>query len=334
LPKKYRKRLTPECFAELEQIRKKTYERKRSPHSREISPKARHMFQDRGVSIWDALNAIGINIADMPRKKPELKKKTPPGHPPQERHVAETTLDLAQGSWEYAEKYKTKLTDAELEFRLGILSKEDLRHVFLYLRADELGEYQPGKRDARAARERLCEPFESEEVADQILEYYAAAETRRSILPGAEGDARFAEASQAIRGRTLAPLMAEVPEEDAYTMWAIAGSWNGALELCGLDPLDDDARREAVTRYAIANASPELMPQEYRERLTPECVAELEPICKATRELRRYPRTREVSHKARHMFKDRGVVMWDVLESIGIYAIGAPNSKTRTKMSK
>jgi hypothetical protein len=225
---------------------------------------------------------------------------------------------------------KIKLKSAELEALIGELSPGHLPHVFLYLRADELGEdYLPGRKDAINAHRRLRDMSGRRGCAEQILEYYASAETRRLILPGAEEDPRFEEASQVMRGRLAAPLMAELPAEEAYALWTIAGSWSGALELCGLDPLDGDARRKAVERYATANASPELMPEKYRERLTPECVAALEQICKMARKRGRYPLSDKIPDRARQLVNECGAVIWTVLDSMGIPASDAPKPKKK-----
>jgi hypothetical protein len=225
---------------------------------------------------------------------------------------------------------KIKLTDAELESLIGELSPNHLPYVFACLRADELGEdYLPGRKDAITARRRLRNMSEHRGCAEQILEYYAAAETRRLILPGAEDDPRFEEASQVMRGRLTAPLMAELPADEAYALWTIAGSWNGALELCGLDPLDDNARRKAVERYAVANASPELMPQKYRKRMTPECVAALEQICKLARKRGRYPLSDKIPDSVRQLINKCGVIIWAVLDSMGIPASDVPKPKKK-----
>jgi hypothetical protein len=221
-------------------------------------------------------------------------------------------------------KYDIKLTDIELKFLIKVMYRRCSRYVFLYLRADELGEYSPGRRSAQEAYEKLCELLAAQDLADQILEYYVEAETRRLILPEAEDDPRFTEASQVMRGRLTAPLMAELPEKATYTLWTVSGSWTGALELCGLDPLDGDSRLEAVTRYATANASPKLLSWKFRNRLTPECAGELNKICEAARELGRYPLASEIHRESQQFFHICGLVIWDVLENIGIPATGAP----------
>jgi hypothetical protein len=55
------------------------------------------------------------------------------------------------------------------------------------------------------------------------------------------------------------------------TLWALAGSWSGALILVGFDPLNEDQRRVMAKHYALAHASPDLLPAEIRRTLPPSC---------------------------------------------------------------
>jgi hypothetical protein len=67
------------------------------------------------------------------------------------------------------------------------------------------------------------------------------------------------------------------------SFWSRAGSWAGAMLLAGFDPLEGERLREAVTRYAIVRAAPELLPPEILRGMNAEAVNALRETCDLAR---------------------------------------------------
>ena len=93
--------------------------------------------------------------------------------------------------------------------------REYPRYVFSFLRAAELGDYAPAIHEAKDAFVKLCTIFACSDFAEQVIKYYLNAEKQQRVREEAEDDLRFIAASEALRGMTKAPLMAETPKISA-----------------------------------------------------------------------------------------------------------------------
>jgi hypothetical protein len=194
---------------------------------------------------------------------------------------------------EHAEYYNKKAqepvpTEAEKQAFAEDAQRRCGRDIFAILRADELGEYQLYAARA-SAYTALHDALGGKGATHRVVAYFKAAEESRYIRDGAEDDEELARAMEALRGMRTAPLMADLPEETACTLWRRAGSWAGALTLAGLDPLDEKQRRRAADRYAAFDASPNKLPKKLRRRLSKRTYELLEETCELARRLRRCP---------------------------------------------
>ena len=191
-------------------------------------------------------------------------------------------------------------------------------NVFRIVRAKELSSYRPERRVYHAAYRELKEAFGSLDYVRQLLEFHFQAENDHFQRTGAEDDPCFIKAQEVFRGLTAAPLMAEIPEKEAYILWSIAGSWPGALILAGLDPPDENRRRQMAKRYAIANASISLLPDKLRVEIPINCLDLAENLCKRARTTGKVIKTMDIPDKYRKTFNEAGIDLYDVMYQIGI----------------
>jgi hypothetical protein len=117
-------------------------------------------------------------------------------------------------------------------------------------------------------------------------------------------------------GRT--PLMAELPTKTAYLLWARGGSWAAALKAAGLKPQGRDARREASREYAIAKASPDLIPEETRRELPPGIIEALAAVCDAARLCGRFPTVRDLPKGFTQKFGAYGLSLRALMADMGL----------------
>jgi hypothetical protein len=150
------------------------------------------------------------------------------------------------------------------------------------------------------------------------LAFYEERERQGRVFESSADDKTLAEALEVLRGCAEAPLMAELPAEAAFTLWSRAGSFSGALGLAGLDPLDDEGRREAAMRYAIARATPDMLPQDIRARLKPAALDMLSLICDTARRLGRFPRSDELPKEYWKSLRTRSLNVRDCLRPLGL----------------
>ena len=102
------------------------------------------------------------------------------------------------------------------------------------------------------------------------------------------------------------------------TLWALAGSWSGALILVGFDPLNEDQRRVMAKHYALAHASPDLLPAEIRRTLPPSCLHMLGRMSERTRKLGKVLKDMDVSHNFRDPFYRANIDLYQVMYEVGI----------------
>jgi hypothetical protein len=174
--------------------------------------------------------------------------------------------------------------------------------VFKFIRAAELarGGYPPAKETCTAVRTELHGMFGKKD-ATRLLAFYTEAEKNCRLFAQVEDDGKFLAAAEALRGRRKAPLMAELSTRVAFALWARAGSYAGALKLCGLDPQSEDELAESVMRYAIRRASPDLLPDDILKVLSGECLSELRAICGRAQKHKRYPTLAEMRRLQRYL---------------------------------
>ena len=210
------------------------------------------------------------------------------------------------------------LTDAELELLIRAMYAECVKYVFEFLRACDLDGYKPAAREMEAAYGKLCVLFVCAEFANQVLTHYIREENVKRIRDGAEDDGRFIEASESLRGYDYAPFIAEIPYKAAFALWAIAGSWAGAMELCGLEMANGKVRKELLARYAIARARPALAPEGIRSAMDGECYKILNELCERARTTGRYIHENKINVNYKIKFKQRGLKLESVLNDVGI----------------
>ena len=229
------------------------------------------------------------------------------------------------------EKVKDSLTEAELRLLLHVMYKRCSAYVFAFIRAYELGGYRPAMREAEHAYRKLCALFVCEDFVIQILQYYIANENRRLVRACAESDPRFLKASEALRGITYTPLMVEVPQQEAFTLWALAGSWTGALILCGIESLERNARRDRIKRYMLSHASVSLLPTPIRQTLPEECLAVVEKLCAQARMSRRIP---DIQESDESLFSEAGYSLDTVMLEVGVKVVNAQERSRRQMVER
>lgn len=191
-------------------------------------------------------------------------------------------------------------------------------NVFRIIRAKELGGYRPARRVYHEAYIELIAALGSPDFVRQLLEFHFQAEENHYQKPGAENDPNFKKASEALRGMTAAPLMAQLPEKTAYILWAAAGSFSGALILSGLDPPDEGRRRQLARQYALAHASITSLPDKLRVEIPMHCQDLAENLCKRARTTGKVIKNMDIPDKYRKTFNEAGIDLYDVMYQIGI----------------
>ena len=165
--------------------------------------------------------------------------------------------------------------------------------MFEMLRAFEINKYAGFGDEYTKAHNSFWRIIGNKEHAKQVLAFHVAKEKEHFVFPSARFELCIDKALEPLRGYTSAPLMAELSITDAFTLWRMAGSWNGALTLAGIDPLTESERKAAVKRYIIDRASPEILPKTILKRYTPQGIAELQNICAAAKRSGNYPQNRD-----------------------------------------
>jgi hypothetical protein len=210
-----------------------------------------------------------------------------------------------------------RLSEAEINLLLRAMFRECARHIFAFLRASEFTGWRPAEREAQASYAALSRMLACAEFANQILKHCVQNEYHAYIHDGAEDDERFIEVSEVLRGFDYAPLIAEVPENAAFTLWFIVGSWSGAAELCGLELLPKEQKQRRAKLYATSHASPEFLPERVLAKLPPERLAQLQELCE---EVRRRGNFLEEDRKTEKTFRAMGV---------SLVAMGVTSTKKR-----
>jgi hypothetical protein len=153
---------------------------------------------------------------------------------------------------------------------------------------------------------------------NQVLEVYRKYEARRRTVKKADLGPKFSKALEALRGKTVTPLMAELPFETAYILWQRAGSWTGALFMAGLDPLTDAQRMAAVEQYALTNAKPSWIPKDIRRRFSPELVSQLSLECEKARNVGMFPHQNSIPKQLVIQLREKGYTAHKVFWYMGI----------------
>jgi hypothetical protein len=210
------------------------------------------------------------------------------------------------------------LESYELFFLIESTYERYAYSVFKIIRAMEISQnYAPMQRERKKAFKELCAVLVSVDFAVQVLHYHVTAEKLRRISNKARTSEQFRNAVQSLRRYGRTPLIAELPENIAYTLWNIGGSWAGALLLAKLEPLDKNEHWAAVRRYAVINARAELLPEHILRKFDKECAAYLTDLLDEIRRTGKLP-PEEVFWKKNRMFKARKLKLYTCLEELGL----------------
>jgi hypothetical protein len=210
------------------------------------------------------------------------------------------------------------LDKVDLNVLIQSTYQQHSRHVFEILRADELGKYHPVYQYKKKAYSGLSQALRYSEYMNSVLEVYRKYEARRRTIKKADLGQKFLEALETLRGKTVAPLMAELPFETAYILWARAGSWTGALSMAGLDPLTDAQRAAAVERYALTNARPVWIPKDIRRKFSPELVSQLSLECEKARNIGVFPHQNSIPKQLVAQLREKGYTAHKIFWYMGI----------------
>ena len=181
------------------------------------------------------------------------------------------------------------LTDTELQKLVNEVFSQYSLFMFEILRAHEIGMYLHFGRENIKARKAFDAIIGNPEHAKQVLQYHVEAEKQCYTFASAADNAFVAKALEVFRGYASAPLMAELPTSSAYIVWRSVGSWSGALVMAGIDPMTKAEKREAIKKYIIDRATPELICKSALKKYSPELIEELHRICDDAKQNGKYP---------------------------------------------
>jgi hypothetical protein len=151
-----------------------------------------------------------------------------------------------------------------------------------------------------------------------VLTYYVDAESRHFTFDGAENDEKLKKVAAILRGMSVAPLIAEFPEAAAFTLWTRAGSWTGAMTLCGLKLLTEETGlRAALERYAVSRAATDLLTEPTLNSIPDSAKSKLSELCEILRVRGEYPGWNDVA-KLRSELQRAGVSLKSALGEIGL----------------
>jgi hypothetical protein len=203
------------------------------------------------------------------------------------------------------DRHKEMPDDVDWDSLLESTYQEHARHVFIMLRAEEMGKYHPVYSVKKKAYEDLSQALRGQKYASPVLEIYRDYETQCRTFDPVDPDPEFSDALEVLRGQTVTPLMMELPVETAYILWARAGSWAGALSLAGLPPLTDGQRAAAVERYAAANASLSWIPKDIRMKFSRKLLSQLSAECDKVRETGVFPHQNSIPEQLVIQLKEK-----------------------------
>jgi hypothetical protein len=130
-----------------------------------------------------------------------------------------------------------------------------------------------------------------------------------------------------LRGRTIAPLMAELNVLQARTLWSRAGSWAGAMILAGLEPLTRKTRKIAIKQYALRNVTPYLIPKPLREKIPPEAFGQLLAVCDQIHKDRRLPHMSTIPKECVAQLQGAGFSILDLFRQMGVHILGTRSNQ-------
>jgi hypothetical protein len=177
-----------------------------------------------------------------------------------------------------------------LRFRVERASDEEYALLFRVAATWELPDFIPAKRLRKATLKALADAFGGREAARRAAEILLDSEQSAECPRAAPDDRDCVEHLRRLAeklGRT--PLRAEVSEPDTVLLLRGCGGFRNALALAGLETLSGDALEKARHGYMLANASPDLLSENIKSKLTDADMRELEHICDKARSLGRAP---------------------------------------------
>jgi hypothetical protein len=92
-------------------------------------------------------------------------------------------------------------------------------------------------------------------------------------------------------------------------------------------PLDDEQRRDAMMRHAIARATPDMLPPEMRAELGPKAMEMLSRICDTARRLGRFPRGEELPKDYWKPLRAKGLNVRACLRPMGLTLADSPKDE-------
>jgi hypothetical protein len=177
-----------------------------------------------------------------------------------------------------------------LRLRMERASDEEYALLFRVVATWELQGFVPAKRQRKLALKALADAFGGREAARRaaeiLLESEQSTECPTDIPDDCECIARMRRLAAEL-ART--PLRAEVSETDMVLMLRKYGGFRNALTVAGLKALNGEALERARREYMLANASPDLLNDDIKNKLTEEDMRELRRICDNARSLGRAP---------------------------------------------
>jgi hypothetical protein len=219
-----------------------------------------------------------------------------------------------------------------LRLRTERASDEEYALLFRVIATWELSTFVPAKRQRKSALKSLACAFGSRDAARRAAEILLESEQSAECPAEAEDDcdciARLRRLAVEL-GRT--PLRVEVSETDMLLLLRKYGGFRNALALAGLRTLSGETLERARRDYMLANASPELLNEDIKDKLTDADMRELQGICDKARSLGRAPVRGDIPEKLFNHINKRCGSWRAVMVHMGLTPL---DKKTDRKLSR
>jgi hypothetical protein len=224
------------------------------------------------------------------------------------------------------------ITEEALRLRTEQASDEEYALLFRVIATWELSGFVPAKKQRKTALVSLADTFGDRESARRAAEMLLESEQSVECPAESADDCDCIERLRRLAaelGRT--PLRAEVSETDMIFLWRKYGAWKNALTLAGLSALCGNALAMARHDYMLANASPDLLGEDIKNKLTEADIRELLRICDNARSLGRAPVMGDIPEKFFRSINSRCGSWRAVMVHMGLSPL---DKKTDRKLSR
>ncbi|MDR1246280.1 MAG: hypothetical protein LBK57_04550 [Clostridiales Family XIII bacterium] len=224
------------------------------------------------------------------------------------------------------------ITEEALRLRTEQASDDEYTLLLRVIATWELSSFVPAKKQRKTALKSLAAAFGGREsarrAAELLLESEQSAECPESSVENCDCTARLRRLAAKL-GRT--PLRAEVSEPDMVHIQRCHGGWRNALALANLKALEGDALEKALHGYMLANASPDFLGDDIKNKLSEADVRELLRICDMARSMGRAPVRGDIPEKFFHSINSSCGSWRAVMVHMGLSPL---DKKTDRKLSR